>query len=251
MKEIAGKTVLIIGASRGIGAAAAQAFAREGTNLVLAARDVAAMESLAHALPAPENVRVIRTDISCASDIIRSVDYCAEQFGRLDIAFNNAGVTQKRVPFAEMTDEVFDAVMNVNVRAIFVAMKRQIALMLQTGGGAIVNTGSMSSTVVMPQMGAYCTSKHALAGMTKIAALDYAARNIRVNLIAPGPVETAMFQGGIGATKAGRDAVTAATPMRRIASPEEVAEAVVWLASPAASYITGAIVPIDGGITLA
>jgi NAD(P)-dependent dehydrogenase (short-subunit alcohol dehydrogenase family) len=249
-RDLAGKTVLIIGASRGIGAAAAMAFARQGTLLVLASRDTESLEALVETLPAGTQARVIRTDVTVAADIVRSVDFTVEQFGRLDIAFNNAGVSPKRTPFADLTEEAFDAALNTNVRGVFIAMKHQIRAMLKTGGGSIVNTGSISSTIVLPQMAAYCTSKHALAGLTKAAALDYAAQNIRVNLIAPGPVDTRMFQNGAGATEEGRERVASSTPMRRISRPEEIAEAVVWIASPAASYLTGAILPVDGGYTL-
>jgi NAD(P)-dependent dehydrogenase (short-subunit alcohol dehydrogenase family) len=122
--------------------------------------------------------------------------------------------------------------------------------MLKTGGGSIVNTGSVTSTIVVPHMAAYCTSKHALAGLTKAAALDYAAQNIRVNLVAPGPVDTQMLRNGGAATEQGREMIVSSTPMRRISRPEEIAAAVVWVASSAASYLTGAILPVDGGYTL-
>jgi NAD(P)-dependent dehydrogenase (short-subunit alcohol dehydrogenase family) len=249
-RDLAGKTILIIGASRGIGAATAMAFARQGAQLVLASRNIKEMETLVETLPAGTQARIIRTDVTVAADIARSVEFTVEQFGRLDIAFNNAGISPKRAPLADLSEEAFDAALNTNVRGIFVAMKHQIRAMLKTGGGSIVNTGSISSTIVIPHMAAYCTSKHALAGLTKAAALDYAALNIRVNLVAPGPVDTLMFQHGVGATAEGRELVAASTPMRRISRPEEIAEAVVWIASPAASYLTGAVVPVDGGYTL-
>jgi NAD(P)-dependent dehydrogenase (short-subunit alcohol dehydrogenase family) len=248
--ELAGKIVLIIGASRGIGAAAAVAFAREGAHLVLASRDTTGLEALADTLPAGTQARVIRADITVAADIVRSVEFTVEQFGRLDIAFNNAGVSPKRAPLADLTEEAFDAAMNTNVRGVFIAMKHEIRAMLKTGGGSIVNTGSVSSTIVVPNMAAYCTSKHALAGLTKAAALDYAAQNIRVNLVAPGPVDTQMLRDGAAATELGRELIAASTPMRRISRPEEIAAAIVWVASPAASYLTGAILPVDGGYTL-
>jgi NAD(P)-dependent dehydrogenase (short-subunit alcohol dehydrogenase family) len=249
-RDLAGKTVLIIGASRGIGAATAMAFARHGTKLVLASRDLKGLEALAETLPSGTQARIIHTDVTVPADIVRSVEFSVEQFGRLDIAFNNAGVSPKRTPLADLSEEAFDAAMNTNVRAVFIAMKHQIRAMLKTGGGSIVNTGSISSLVAIPEMAAYCTSKHALAGLTKAAALDYAAHNIRVNLVAPGPVDTRMFQSGAGATEEGRERIASSTPMRRISRPEEIAEAVVWIASPAASYLTGALLPVDGGYTL-
>ena len=244
------KVVLIIGASRGIGAATAAAFAREGARLVLATRDVPALEALAARFPAAVQARVIRTDITSPIDIARAVEFTLEQFGRLDIAFNNAGATQQRVPLADVTDEVFDLTMNTNVRGVFVAMKHEIRAMLAGGGGSIVNTGSITSIQVIANMGAYCASKHALAGLTKAAALDYAALNIRVNMVAPGAVDTLMTQKGVLATDAGRKMIATLTPMQRIAQPEEIAAAVLWLSSPAASFVTGAILPADGGYTL-
>jgi A-factor type gamma-butyrolactone 1'-reductase (1S-forming) len=247
---LAGKSVLILGASRGIGGAAALAFAAEGARLVLASRDLPALEALAASLPAGVEAEVLRTDVTVPADIVRAVERAVQRFGRLDVAFNNAGISQTRAPLADLDDDAFDAAMNTNVRGIFIAMKHEIRAMLKTGGGSIVNTGSISSTVVMPNMAAYCTSKHALAGLSKAAALDYAAQNIRVNVVSPGPVDTRMYQRGIGATQQGRDQVAASTPMRRVARPAEIAAAVVWLASPAASYLTGAVVPVDGGYTL-
>ena len=242
--------MLVIGASRGIGAATASAFVREGAKVVLASRDVAAMEKLVAGFPAGAEAKILRTDITVDEDVIRAVEFTVEQFGRLDIASNNSGTTQKRVPLADMSVETFDASMNTNVRGFFIAMKHEIKAMLTTGGGSIVNTGSISSMVVMPLMGAYTASKHALAGLSKVAAMDYAEQNIRVNLVAPGPVDTEMTRGGGLATEAGRNSILAITPMRRISEPEEIAEVIVWLSSPAASFVTGAILPADGGYTL-
>jgi NAD(P)-dependent dehydrogenase (short-subunit alcohol dehydrogenase family) len=172
------------------------------------------------------------------------------QFGRLDIAFNNGGISQQRAPMLDVSDAVFDNAMNTNVRGFFIAMKHEIRAMLKTGGGSIVNTGSITSTVAMANMSAYVSSKHALAGLTKSAAIDYAAQNIRVNMVAPGPVDTLMTQQGALATEEGRKLIASLTPMRRIAAPEEIAEVVLWLASAKAGFVTGAILPADGGYTL-
>jgi NAD(P)-dependent dehydrogenase (short-subunit alcohol dehydrogenase family) len=248
--DLSGKVVLIIGASRGIGAATARAFAREGAKLILASRDVAAMDQLVAAFPLGTEARIIRTDLTVPSEIIAAVALATQQFGRLDIAFNNGGISQQRAPLADVSDEVFDKAMNTNVRGFFIAMKHEIRAMLNTGGGSIVNTGSITSTVVIPNMGAYVSSKHALAGLTKSAAIDYAAQNIRVNMVAPGPVDTLMTQQGALATEEGRRLIANLTPMRRIAAPEEIAEVVLWLASAKAGYVTGAILPADGGYTL-
>jgi NAD(P)-dependent dehydrogenase (short-subunit alcohol dehydrogenase family) len=180
----------------------------------------------------------------------RAVAHTVETFGRLDVAFNNAGISQKRIPFAEIDDELFDVIMNTNMRGTFIAMKHEIAAMLETGGGSIVNTGSISGLVALPGFGAYSASKHALAGLTRSAALDYAGRNIRVNLIAPGAVDTLTTRQNTLATPEGRQKIESLVPMGRISAPEEIAGVVVWLASPAASYVTGAVIPADGGYTL-
>lgn len=245
-----GKVVLIIGASRGIGASAARAFAREGARLVLGARDLPALQDLATELPASAQAVVVRSDLTSAADLERAVAVAVERFGRLDIAFNNGGISQKRTPLADTPDEVFDAAMNTNARGVFIAMKHQIRAMLAAGGGSIVNTGSIASFLGLPQMGAYCASKHALVGITKAAAVDYAHRNIRVNMIAPGPVDTRLTQQGALSTPEGRRMVESLTPMRRVADPAEIAETVVWLASPRSSYVTGAVLPADGGYSL-
>lgn len=247
---LAGKVALIIGASRGIGAAAATAFAGAGARVVLASRDVAAMEALTRTFPAGAQSRVVRTDITVPADIAHAVQFTVEQFGRLDVAFNNAGATQKRQPLADIPDEVFDVTMSTNVRGVFLAMKHEIRAMLRSGGGSIVNTGSITSSVVMAHLGAYCTSKHALAGLTKVAALDYAGQNIRVNMVAPGAVDTLMTQNGVLATEAGRAMIAKMTPIGRIGRPEEIAAAALWLASPQSSFVTGAILMADGGFTL-
>jgi NAD(P)-dependent dehydrogenase (short-subunit alcohol dehydrogenase family) len=245
-----GKIALIIGASRGIGAETAKAFVAHGAKVVLASRDRDALGKLAADLGGPSQARIIATDISKTEEIGAAVAFAVETFGRLDIAFNNAGVSPPRTEFAQLSDEAFDATLSVNLRAAFIAMKHEINAMLKTGGGAIVNTGSVGSLVGLPQMAAYVASKHALAGLTKTAALEYAKRNIRINMIAPGTVMTDMLKAGAAATAEGRAKLEAATPMGRIATPEEIAGSVVWLCSDAASYMTGAIVAADGGYTV-
>jgi A-factor type gamma-butyrolactone 1'-reductase (1S-forming) len=249
--SLAGKVALVIGASRGIGAATAAAFVREGACVMLASRDMSAMEQLIGTFPAGSRASAIATDITEAADIERAIAFTVEQFGRLDIAFNNAGISVKRTPFADLSDEVFDNVLATNLRGAFIAMKHEIRAMLKTGGGSIVNTGSIGSFGVMPLMAPYVAAKHGLAGLTKTAAHDHAKQNIRVNMVAAGAVDTAMTRAGILATDEGRRLVEARVPGGRIGTPEQIAEAVVWLSSPAASYVTGAILNVDGGISLA
>jgi A-factor type gamma-butyrolactone 1'-reductase (1S-forming) len=243
-----GRSALILGASRGIGAATAKAFVANGARVLLAAHDREALGKLAAELG--DHARIIPTDMTKPDEIAAAVNFAVKSFGRLDIAFNNAGVSPPRALFAELSDDAFDAAMNVNLRGAFVAMKHEITAMLANGGGAIVNTGSIGSRVGMPQMAAYVASKHALLGLTRTAALDYAKRNIRVNMVAPGPIMTEMLKKGAVATAAGRALVEAATPMGRIAEAEEVAGAVVYLCSDAASYVTGTVLTVDGGYTI-
>jgi NAD(P)-dependent dehydrogenase (short-subunit alcohol dehydrogenase family) len=249
-RALEGKSALIIGASRGIGAATARAFVEEGARVVLASRDIDALERLAGEIGAPDRLRVIAVDATSSNDVARAVALAVEQFGRLDIAFNNVGISPRRTEFTALTDEAFDAAVATNLRAVFIAMKHEIKAMLASGGGSIVNTGSVGSLVGLPQMAAYTASKHGLLGLTKAVALEYAKRGIRINLVAPGTIMTDMLKAGAAATSEGRAALEAATPMGRIATPEEVAGGVVWLCSPAASYVTGTTLTIDGGYTV-
>jgi NAD(P)-dependent dehydrogenase (short-subunit alcohol dehydrogenase family) len=247
--QLNGKTAIILGASRGIGAAAARALVAEGARVVLAARSLDALETLAIELGGPAHAQVIQTDLTDAAQIAAAVALAVSAFGGLDIALNNAGISPPRTDFTAVTDVAFDATLNVNLRAVFIAMKHQITAMLASGGGSIVNTGSIASMVGMPHMAAYVASKHALAGLTKSVALEYATRNIRINLLAPGTVMTDMLKAGAAATPEGEARIKTLTPMGRIATAEEITGAIVWLCSPSASYVTGAVIPVDGGYT--
>jgi NAD(P)-dependent dehydrogenase (short-subunit alcohol dehydrogenase family) len=249
-RALEGKSALIIGASRGIGAATAKAFVAQGARVILASRDIAALKLLAAETSKPENVRVIAVDAVNATEVARAIALAVDQFGRLDIAFNNAGTSPPRTEFTSLSDADFEATMALNLHAVFIAMKLEIEAMLRTGGGSIVNTGSIASLVGLPRMAAYTASKHGLLGLTKSVALEYAKRGIRINLVAPGTVMTDMLKAGAAATPEGRAALEAATPMGRIATPDEVAGGVVWLCSQAASYVTGTTLTIDGGYSV-
>jgi A-factor type gamma-butyrolactone 1'-reductase (1S-forming) len=251
VRKLEGRAALILGASRGIGAATAAALSAQGARVVLAARSVEPMEQTAARLRARGGeVRVIRVDVTEGAAIAAAVELCTREFGRLDIAVNNAAANNVRVALHDISDDMFDAVLATNLRGVFLAMKYEIRAMLAAGGGSIINTASAASLVAFPNMGAYVASKHAVAGITKAAALEYAAQHIRVNAVAPGAVLTEMLLAGSASTPEGRARVEALTPMRRIADPEEVAAAIAWLASDDASYVTGALLPVDGGYTL-
>jgi NAD(P)-dependent dehydrogenase (short-subunit alcohol dehydrogenase family) len=243
-----GKTALVTGAAGGIGSAVAEAFVANGARVVLADRSFAALEDVATRLTsAGGDVLTIELDITNSEAVSAGLNRTIEVFGRLDIAANIAGVSQKRADFHELSVSEFDLTLNVNVRGLLLAMQREIKAMLVGGGGSIVNIASVASVVGVPQMAAYVASRHAIVGMTKSAALDYASRNIRINAVAPGPIMTAQLQAGIAATEEGRNKMRSLIPMGRIGEPREVAGAVAFLASDAASFITGVYLPVDGG----
>jgi A-factor type gamma-butyrolactone 1'-reductase (1S-forming) len=243
-----GKVALITGASRGIGAATARLFAQEGATVVLASRSE---EELARIV---EEIRVnggevmaATTDVAEAASVETLIQRTVDVYGRLDIAVNNAGIAGGNKPLVEVTEEVFDRVIAVNLKGVFLGMKYEIPAMLASGGGAIVN---LSSTVGLVGTGAgiapYIASKHGVVGLTKAAALEYAGQHIRVNAVAPGTTRTPVNERWI-ADEQIRQRLTSGIPLGRVADAAEVAEAVLWLCSDAASYVTGVTLPVDGG----
>lgn len=242
-----GKVVVITGASRGIGAASARAFAQAGARVVLAARDEQALEAVARDIRSADGqALVISTDTGDPAAIAHLVDATLKAFGRLDAAFNNAGDGHMPTPLADIAVEDFDRVMRVNLRGAFLAMKYEIAAMLASGSGAIVNMSSTAGLMGVPGIASYDASKHGIIGLTRTAAADYAQHNIRVNALAPGPILTHRLQ---NVPDAQRERMVGPVPMHRLGRPEEVAATVVWLCSDQASYITGATIPVDGGWT--
>ena len=169
-------------------------------------------------------------------------------FGRLDFAFNNAGVEQLLTPLPEQTEETYDQIMDINVKGVWLSLKHEIPAMLKTGGGAIVNNSSIAGLIGAATVPIYVASKHAVNGLTKSVALEYAKQNVRVNAVAPGSIETRMFRDFAAAPEV-RQALEGAHPMGRIGQPEEIAGTVVWLCSDSASFVTGQTLPIDGGYT--
>jgi NAD(P)-dependent dehydrogenase (short-subunit alcohol dehydrogenase family) len=246
-----GRCALVLGASRGIGAATARVLASAGARVVLASRDVAALESVAQEIAkAGGEAYVEAADMLVPAQVTAAVAHTVRTLGRLDIAVNNAGVNARHVPMAELPDEEFDRILNINLRSVFIAMKHEIKAMLPHRAGVIVNTASIGSVVALPRMAAYTASKHGLIGLTKAAAADYAKEGIRINAVAPGTVMTKLLRDGAASTPEGEARLKAVTPMGRIGEPEEIAGAIAWLCSDAASYITGATLMIDGGYTV-
>lgn len=245
------KACLVIGASRGIGAAGAAAFVRHGAKVVIASRDMTRLTALAQQLGGDSGrVTPFQLDVDDPAAIEAAVDFTVQRYGRLDVAFNNAAQNEPRVKLGELSLAEFDAMIATNLRAVFVAMRAEINAMLKSGGGSIINTSSSAAFVGFPHMAGYVASKHGVMGLTKTAALDYAKQNIRVNAVAPGATLTEMLLAGSGATPEGRARVAAFTPMNRIADPSEIAAAVAWLASDQASFVTGVTLPVDGGYIL-
>jgi NAD(P)-dependent dehydrogenase (short-subunit alcohol dehydrogenase family) len=247
-RRLEGKIALITGASKGIGLAAARTFAQEGSTVVLAARDADAMTEAVEEITAHGGkAMAIATDVTDSASVEHLVTRTIETYGRLDLAFNNAGVNAAGHPLAEVSEEEYDRVLAANLKGVFLAMKYEIRAMLRTGGGAIVNTSSVGGLVANYNISSYIASKHGVIGLTKAAALEYAKQGIRVNAIAPGTTLTEMFQDWQAHEPGLRERLEKATPMERLAEPMEIVWPVIWLCSDEASYITGIALPIDGG----
>jgi NAD(P)-dependent dehydrogenase (short-subunit alcohol dehydrogenase family) len=238
------KIALVIGASRGIGAAAARLFTREGATVVLAARTESALKAIAADLP---RASYVVTDLGDVASVERAVAAAVQRHGRLDIAFNNAGVGVAPNPIADYPEDDFDLVMRVNLKGVFYAISAEVKAMTPGGGGAIVNTSSVGSLRANPALPAYGAAKRALNSLTESAAVAYAAAGIRVNAIAPGLTITEMVEEWNRRDPGVIERLVAGTPLGRAAAPEEIAEAAAWLLSDRASYVTGAVLPVTGG----
>ena len=250
-RSFAGKVAFVTGAAGGIGRAAALAFAREGANVVVA--DVSEQGNQETARMIDElggQALAVRCDVTRAEDVRAALNKAVETFGRLDFAFNNAGVEQAITPAADLTEKEWDRIVAVNLRSVFLCMKHEIPLMLKQGGGAIVNTSSGAGVKGIAGQAAYCAAKFGIVGLTKATALDYAKSNIRVNAVCPGIIETPMMDRFSGGTPEGRDRVIAQEPVGRMGKPEEIAASVLWLCSDAAAFVVGHAMVIDGGQTV-
>jgi NAD(P)-dependent dehydrogenase (short-subunit alcohol dehydrogenase family) len=248
MMRFAGKAVLITGAATGIGRATAQAFAAEGASVMIGDVDARAQETLALIVGAGGRAAFRPTDVRDPAAVEALVAACVSTFGRMDCAFNNAGVLPPQRPIHEVTPEELDLAIDVDFKGVFYAMQAEIRHFLRVGGGAIVNTASVGAVIADPNMSAYCAMKHAVAGLTKAAAVEYARQNIRTNCIAPGFVVTPMTQHWAD-SNAFTDMFFAQNISGRAAQPQEIAPTVLHLCSDGASYINGATFVIDGGQT--
>ena len=250
MKTFQDKVVLITGGTSGIGRATALAFAAEGAKVVVAGRrENEGAESVALVEQAGGQGLFVRADVSVEEDVASMVAQTIEASGRLDFAFNNAGVFPEPGPLTEVTTETIDRILAVNVRGVALCMKHEIPAILRSGGGSIVNTASFLGIRPFPGTAIYNASKSAVIGLTRSAAVEFASQGVRVNVVCPGVIETAMNE-AIRAEESGRDFLNGLQPMQRIGLPEEVAGAVLYLCTPSARFVTGTTLSVDGGITV-
>jgi len=238
-----GKVAVITGAGSGIGAASAEVFHREGAKVILA--DISGQQE-AVAKRLGNGAIAVHADVSKTEDTQEMLAAAVDNFGKLDVLFNNAGIEGVTAPTGEMSEKDFDQVWAVNGRAVFLGMRYAIPLLLEQGGGSIITTASMASMVAFPTMPAYCAAKGAVVMLTKTAAAEYAKANIRVNAICPGVIQTEITK---KLSSEIIDGVKAMTPMGRIADPSEVANLALFLASDESSFITGTTILVDGGYT--
>jgi NAD(P)-dependent dehydrogenase (short-subunit alcohol dehydrogenase family) len=249
MSEFTGKVALITGGNAGIGRATAIQFAKHGAKVVISGRrEKEGHEVIAEIKALGGEAIFVRSDVSKESDVKAMIERTLATFGRLDFAFNNAGVEETLTPLPDQTEETYDQIMDINVKGVWLSLKHEIPAMLKTGGGAIVNNSSIAGLVGFAMAPVYVASKHAVIGLTKAVAVEYAKQNVRVNAVAPGTIETRMF---LEVTRSPeiKQLLESGQPMGRIGQPEEIAGTVIWLCSVGASFVTGQTLAVDGGYT--
>ncbi|HZO35440.1 MAG TPA: SDR family oxidoreductase [Solirubrobacteraceae bacterium] len=246
---LAGKVGIVTGAASGIGRATALAAVAQGARVVVADLNEAGGQETVELAGGTANASFIRTDVAVLEDAEAMVAHAVETFGRLDFAHNNAGIDFAGPATADLAPEDWHRVLQINLTGCWHCMRAEIPAMLASGGGAIVNTSSSLGLVGIPRQVAYVAAKHGVVGLTRGAAMEYSSQGIRINTVAPGVIETPLFAGAADGDPTLRPAVEAAHPIGRLGEPEEIAAAVTWLVSDAASFATGMVMAVDGGFT--
>lgn len=250
MANFTGKVVIVTGGGSGIGRTAALAFARQGAKLVVAGRrEKEGRETVDLIKRGGGEAVFVQADVSREEDVRALVGRAVSTFGRLDVAFNNAGTEGKMGPLVEQNTDNFDSVMNTNVKGVYLSMKHEIPQMIKNGGGSIVNNASVAALVGFPGASIYVASKHAVLGLTRSAALEVAKQGVRINAVSPAAIETEMLSRFTGDDEQTKKQFAALHPVGRVGKPEEIASAVLWLASDASSFVTGQSLTVDGGFT--
>jgi NAD(P)-dependent dehydrogenase (short-subunit alcohol dehydrogenase family) len=248
MINFAGKVAIVTGGTSGIGRAAAIAYAQQEAKVVVAGRRREEGEETVRLIKdAGGDALFVQTDVTQESEVNAMVDKTVNAFGRLDIAFNNAGVHGENSSLIDQAESEYDRMMAANVKGVWLSMKYEIAQMLRQGNGAIVNTASILGVVAMPSVPLYTASKYAVVGLTKAAALQYAKSGVRINAVGPGAIETDMFESATGGKDEAKAYMAGLHPIGRVGKPSEVANAVLWLSSDSASFVTGETLMVDGG----
>lgn len=251
-KAFAGRVAFITGGASGIGRATALAFARVGASVAVADVSEKGNQETARLIEEESGrALAVKCDVSRSDDVQTALNNTIGAFGRLDFAFNNAGIEPKNpAPTADYDEEEWNRIIDIDLRGVFLCMKHEIPLILKQGGGAIVNTSSGAGIIGIKGSPAYTAAKHGVIGLTRAAALDYAAQNIRINAVCPGYIATPMMDRFTGGTPEGRAKVISEEPVGRMGRPEEIAAAVLWLCSDAARFVIGHALVVDGGQTV-